>query len=218
MSPGPSDDINSRWNEQSTYNGQYPPDWKARRKSVYRRDDWTCTRCGMKSGPHAGDRGARLHAHHRQPLSNGGSNHLSNLTTLCESCHNNAHGHDITAGLRRRRRGRGIRAWYWRLLGYLIGSVVCLHFHAVALFVLVSTPLGTLPWLASAGYLVVVAGLLYVRPHWVAICYGLAGGGGAALVSGIPQSVLGLPSPVTVVAVAYWVPAVLAVGVWAVRR
>jgi hypothetical protein len=216
VSAGASDDINSQWNDQTNYTGQYPPDWDARRKSVYRRDDWTCTRCGTKSGPHAGRRGVRLHAHHRTPLDDGGSNHLSNLTTLCESCHNQAHEHDITAGLPRR--GRGVSGWFWRLVGYLFGSVTCLVIHAVGLFVLVSVPVGTLVWLASVGYLALLAGLVSVRPHWIAILYGLAGGLGLVLVQSTSQSILGMTSPLAIVGVVYWVPAVLAGLVWVVRR
>ncbi|MFC4986290.1 HNH endonuclease [Saliphagus infecundisoli] len=87
--------INSRYDDPETYSGKNPPDWEARRKTVYRRDDWTCQNCGRQSGPHAGDDGERLHAHHIQAYANGGSNHLSNLETLCEPCHQNSHEHNI---------------------------------------------------------------------------------------------------------------------------
>jgi len=78
--------------------GNRPPDWEARRKMVYRHDNWTCQACGRQSGPHAGDEGVRLHAHHIVPLSKGGSNRLSNLETLCEPCHQTQHDHDIFTG------------------------------------------------------------------------------------------------------------------------
>lgn len=74
--------------------GQYPDDWPERRRHVYQRDNYTCQSCGRGGGPN-GD--AELHAHHITPLSHGGSNHLSNLVTLCRECHNAQHEHDITA-------------------------------------------------------------------------------------------------------------------------
>lgn len=59
---------------------------------VYRRDGYTCQRCGAEGGPH-GD--VELHAHHVVPKSQGGSHSLNNLTTLCYSCHNAVHDHHI---------------------------------------------------------------------------------------------------------------------------
>ncbi|MFC4990326.1 HNH endonuclease [Saliphagus infecundisoli] len=88
-------EINPRYDDPETYSGRNPPDWEARRKAVYRRDDWTCQNCGRQSGPYAGDDGERLHAHHIQARADGGSNRLSNLETLCEPCHQNNHDHDI---------------------------------------------------------------------------------------------------------------------------
>lgn len=90
----------ARADGRSSQRTDYPPDWDARRKRVYRRDDYTCQNCGRKSGPHATNgNGVRLHAHHVVPKSKGGSNGLDNLVTLCESCHNRAHDHDITASM-----------------------------------------------------------------------------------------------------------------------
>ncbi|ELY97467.1 HNH endonuclease [Natrialba asiatica] len=90
--------IESRYDDPDAYSGNRPPDWEARRKMVYRHDNWTCQACGRQSGPHAGDEGVRLHAHHIVPLSKGGSNRLSNLETLCEPCHQTQHDHDIFTG------------------------------------------------------------------------------------------------------------------------
>ncbi|WP_114579221.1 HNH endonuclease [Saliphagus sp. LR7] len=90
-----SDRIKARYDNPDNYSGRFPPDWEARRKRVYRRDDWTCQNCGRKSGPHAGNEGEELHAHHIQEYANGGSNSLSNLETLCGPCHQNSHDHDI---------------------------------------------------------------------------------------------------------------------------
>jgi HNH endonuclease len=88
-------EINSRWDFPSGYEGDFPPDWNARRQTVYKRNNWTCTRCGQQSGPHASGDGVRLYARHQVPSSDGGSNALSNLTTLCEPCHDEVHDHDI---------------------------------------------------------------------------------------------------------------------------
>ncbi|MFB6124826.1 MAG: HNH endonuclease [Halanaeroarchaeum sp.] len=88
-------DVRSAYDEQDGYEGTYPPDWEHRRRAVLARDDYTCQRCGVKSGPHAGDSGATLHVHHVRPLSEGGSNRPSNLLTLCADCHEAEHGHAI---------------------------------------------------------------------------------------------------------------------------
>ncbi|MFC6974063.1 HNH endonuclease [Halomicroarcula sp. GCM10025709] len=87
--------MNSKYTDPNTYSGDYPPDWDARRRYVYERDDWTCQRCGTASGPHGGQDSPALHAHHQTPLSHGGSNGLNNLVTLCEACHDSAHDHEI---------------------------------------------------------------------------------------------------------------------------
>lgn len=89
--------VNRRWDDPSSHKGKYPPDWSARRKAVYKRDNWTCQSCGHMSGPHAGDEGRSLHSHHVISLSKGGSHKFSNLETLCGVCHNNQHHHDIFA-------------------------------------------------------------------------------------------------------------------------
>jgi hypothetical protein len=60
----------------------YPPDWNQRVEKVKERDRG-CTSCGSHRF---------LQAHHITPLSKGGSNRLSNLVLLCESCHKKEHG------------------------------------------------------------------------------------------------------------------------------
>lgn len=80
---------------------RYGADWDAKRKQVLRRDDYTCQRCGHQSGPHAGDEGRVLQAHHIEKLSDGGSNELSNLRTLCRPCHGVQHpNNDVFDGSR----------------------------------------------------------------------------------------------------------------------
>lgn len=80
--------------------GKYPDDWDGRRREVYRRDNHTCQDCGARGG-HRGD--AELHAHHKVPVSKGGSHEYSNLTTLCRDCHEQVHGHRIPGGSRENR-------------------------------------------------------------------------------------------------------------------
>ncbi|WP_090504395.1 HNH endonuclease [Natronorubrum sediminis] len=73
---------------------QYPDNWDKLRKRVYKRDGYRCQSCGAGGGTN-GD--TVLHAHHKKPIANGGSHRMSNLTTLCPSCHNDEHEHDIQA-------------------------------------------------------------------------------------------------------------------------
>jgi predicted HTH transcriptional regulator len=65
-------------------------DWKWRRREAIIRDDYACQECGDQGGP-KGD--ARLEVHHETPVSEGGSDDLENLTTLCTSCHGEEHSH-----------------------------------------------------------------------------------------------------------------------------
>lgn len=74
---------------------QYPADWDDRRRKVYQRDGYECQLCHAQGGQ-VGD--TELHAHHVTPISEGGSHDLDNLVTLCKSCHNDQHDHDITGG------------------------------------------------------------------------------------------------------------------------
>ena len=67
----------------SLYGDRYPEDWGQRRKCVYQRDDYTCQRCG--------DTNVEVHAHHKTPISDGGSHELQNLETLCRPCHEKIH-------------------------------------------------------------------------------------------------------------------------------
>lgn len=57
----------------------YGEDWEDLRKAVLERDDHTCQRCREERGP--------LQVHHIIPRSQGGSDTLENLITLCRPCH-----------------------------------------------------------------------------------------------------------------------------------
>jgi len=63
-------------------------EWEWRRREAIIRDDYTCQDCGDVGGPE-GD--TNLEVHHKTPVSEGGSNSLDNLITLCKSCHNHRH-------------------------------------------------------------------------------------------------------------------------------
>jgi len=49
------------------------------RGKAFKRDHYRCVRCGKVN--------TKLHAHHEQARSQGGTHKMSNLTTLCETCH-----------------------------------------------------------------------------------------------------------------------------------
>lgn len=50
------------------------------RHEVFKRDDYRCVECG------ATNKETTLHIDHIMPLSNGGTDELDNLQTLCETC------------------------------------------------------------------------------------------------------------------------------------
>lgn len=76
---------------------QYPPDWEERRREVLQRDDFRCQLCGRRGGPYAEDEAVHLHAHHTVPPSEGGSNDVDNLITLCDLCYEHHHGQPRSA-------------------------------------------------------------------------------------------------------------------------
>lgn len=53
-------------------------EWYKIRKSIFKRDNYTCKYCGVVGG--------RLEADHIIPFSKGGGNDLKNLTTSCIKC------------------------------------------------------------------------------------------------------------------------------------
>lgn len=75
-----------------------PEDWSAVKLEVLRRDRYCCTKCGVSV------RGTNERAiHHIIPLSRGGRTVASNLTTLCDPCHESKHRHMATRIPRRHR-------------------------------------------------------------------------------------------------------------------
>jgi hypothetical protein len=69
-----------RLNDPSNYDGHLPPDWEDRVDFTIRRDDHTCLNCDTKQEFDA------LRVVHELPLVAGGTNHFSNLLTLCQAC------------------------------------------------------------------------------------------------------------------------------------
>lgn len=57
-------------------------EWQKLREKVLKRDGHKCVSCGSDND---------LEVHHIVPVAQGGSNELSNLITLCLTCHNKAH-------------------------------------------------------------------------------------------------------------------------------
>jgi hypothetical protein len=55
---------------------------RALRNQIYARDRYTCQKCGAKKG----DLGVQLVIDHKKPVKRGGTNHPSNLQTLCSLC------------------------------------------------------------------------------------------------------------------------------------
>lgn len=68
----------------------YGDDWETTRRAILVRDRYTCQdrRCGVRWPP---PMHGKLHVHHVQPLSRGGTNAHSNLLTLCHPCHRRVH-------------------------------------------------------------------------------------------------------------------------------
>lgn len=52
------------------------------RKEVFKRDNYTCVECNAS----VNDDGVRIHVDHITPISEGGTDDLENLQTLCDKC------------------------------------------------------------------------------------------------------------------------------------
>lgn len=80
-------DIDATYDDpNSCPNKRYPPenDWQKRKRALLDYYDHGCGRCGAPLGP---KEPFECHLHHIIPLSENGSNHLSNLVPICEYCH-----------------------------------------------------------------------------------------------------------------------------------
>lgn len=65
-------------------------EWRQTRAKIYERDNWLCQECGCKclnSRDSKAHPKRKIQCHHIVSRRNGGSDEMSNLTTLCMSCH-----------------------------------------------------------------------------------------------------------------------------------
>lgn len=65
--------------------------WFPLRAFVFARDEGTCQYCGNPVKIES------CHCHHVLPLSEGGTNHPTNLKTLCDDCHKQRHPFMLSA-------------------------------------------------------------------------------------------------------------------------
>ena len=73
---------NSQWSGGFSYEykkGKTSKKWKMLRKSIYKRDNFTCQECGQVGG--------KLNAHHIIPWRISKDDNPANLITLCKPCH-----------------------------------------------------------------------------------------------------------------------------------
>lgn len=73
--------------------GRIPLDsvaWYTLRTIVLMRDNYRCVECGTHARRRSDIYGT-FDVHHIIPIKNGGSNHLSNLRTVCHACHKKHH-------------------------------------------------------------------------------------------------------------------------------
>jgi 5-methylcytosine-specific restriction endonuclease McrA len=97
---------------------EYPPDWKARAKTVVDRDGYTCQNCGVVS-TRVDD--VYFDVDHIIPKSDDGSHARSNLQSLCPSCHAAKHpGNTKLAKRARKWERRNKRSLSRRLLRVLL--------------------------------------------------------------------------------------------------
>lgn len=68
---------------------RFGDEWLAIRTQVLKRDNYRCVNCGQT--------GTELHVHHIIPKSEGGTDELDNLVTLCVKCHSvqDGKGHNL---------------------------------------------------------------------------------------------------------------------------
>lgn len=77
-------------------------EWDEAREAALRRDVWSCQNCGDTVGKRHNPTVKEAQIHHKTPVSEGGSNDLSNLITLCADCHKKQHQKNSTAKSRYR--------------------------------------------------------------------------------------------------------------------
>lgn len=58
--------------------------WNDAKRKRREKDNYTCQKCGKKEDPTK----RAFDVHHKKEYKNGGTNKMSNLLTVCRSCHN----------------------------------------------------------------------------------------------------------------------------------
>lgn len=82
---------NPHW--KGGHEGSYGSSWERQRKAAIKRDGYKCRYCGVSNSEHIEAHNRALHVHHIHPFREYGlenheqANRLSNLVTLCFSCH-----------------------------------------------------------------------------------------------------------------------------------
>lgn len=207
-------EINSDYDEQDGYEGQYPPDWKARKEIIHKRNDYACTECETQ----VEDR-KKLHTHHIQSLPDGGSNRLSNLTSVCVDCYDrqhadNRHNHDVRQELEGTSQSFGELGWWlYRLMYYSIGGMGIFILHVVGIYVLLTQPVEESVWMAGGGYVVLLVTAVGLYPESIAVLYGIAGIIMAAIMQVVAVNEIGTISA-NIIVLSTWLPALLACGWW----
>jgi 5-methylcytosine-specific restriction endonuclease McrA len=78
------------WKSDSPCN--YGPEWPQKRRSCLERDDYECQDCGLTRDEHYEQYDCDLNIHHKTPFrtfeDRSEANQLSNLITVCKTCHN----------------------------------------------------------------------------------------------------------------------------------
>lgn len=69
--------------KRDTYNSGVKNGWFSIREKVLIRDNYKCVFCGKRANE----------VHHIIPLSRGGTTSMTNLVSVCLSCHNKRHRH-----------------------------------------------------------------------------------------------------------------------------
>jgi len=81
----------NHWHYNGKSSVQYGQKWVKQRKKAIKRDDEQCQDCGLIRSDHYDEYGRDLEVHHITPIRTFSdtekANQLSNLITLCKSCH-----------------------------------------------------------------------------------------------------------------------------------
>ena len=93
---------NSMWGKFGSLNGafkggsihRYVSGWDYIRQIVLSRDGYRCRKCGLTQEEHFKKYGYDLHIHHISPYRQNKDSAVSNLVTLCASCHKKIEGTD----------------------------------------------------------------------------------------------------------------------------